>query len=525
MKSRSTDHAAPFPGVDDILAALRRRKWIALFVFVAAFGAVVSIARALPDLYHARATMLVESQRVSEAFVQQSVMAELETRIGTIRQEVMSRGRLADLIAQLGLYPDLQRKGWPADAIIERMRRDIELEPTRVEESGRGSTIGLLVGFSGRDPQTVAQVANRLASFYVDENTRIRSGQAVRTAEFLKSQLEEVKADLTEQERRSSEFKLSHSGELPQQVEVNLVSLERLNTQLRLNSEHQIRASDRRERFEQQLTDAESAAPVVAPASPRAAQLAKLRTELADLRRHFTDEYPDVLRLKQEIAVLEAERTESAPTTKPATPVVDVKTRLREAIADADAELQALRNEEASLRSSIANYEQRVDNVPRRQEEFQALSRDYQTTKDRYETLLKRYEEAQLAESLEQQHQVEHFRILDPAIPPLQPAAPSRLRLVLIGLFLSIGLVTAAVFAAEQFDTSFHDVDDLRASVSVPAIFSVPLVTVRTDAGRRWRQLAVAAASAIAVLLIIAGSHYIATGNDQLSRLAAGGRL
>src|SRR5258705_4833594 len=125
-----------FPSLDTFVEPLGRRLWLALFVFVAAFSAVVSVTRALPDLYHASATVLVESQRVSEAFVQQSVIAELETRIGTIRQEVMSRSRLGDLIAQFGLYPELQRKGWSNDAIIGRMRRDVELEPTHVDESG-----------------------------------------------------------------------------------------------------------------------------------------------------------------------------------------------------------------------------------------------------------------------------------------------------------------------------------------------------------------------------------------------------
>jgi len=509
---------------DTAVEKLRRRFWLALFVFVAGFGAVISITRALPNLYHADATVLVESQRVSEAFVQQSVIAELETRMGTIRQEVMSRARLVALITQLNLYPELQGKGLPPDALVERMRRDIELSPTHVDDSGRGSTIGLLVGFNGRDPQTVAVVANRLAAFYIDENARIRSGQAARTAEFLKSQLDDIKADLTEQERLSSAYKLSHSGELPQQVQVNLVSLERLNTQLRLNSEHQIRATDRKERLGQQLADSLSKTPEPVPMTPRATQLAKLRQELAELRRHFTDEYPEVARVQREIAVLESDRVGSA-SAAPQAPIVDANARLREDIAGADAELKALRDEEASLRQAIANYEQRVDNVPKREEELQALSRDYETTKERYQTLLKRYEEAQLSESLEQEHQVEHFRVLDAALPPGEPAGPNRLRLVIIGFLFSLALVAGAVFAVEQLDTSFHDVDDLRASVSVPTIFSVPRVAVRADAKQRWRRLAIAVVSVVAIILVIAGSGHLAAGNERLVRLVSRGRM
>lgn len=523
---RTPDDSARFPSVHAAVEALRRRKWIALFAFASALAAAISVVRSLPDLYHATATLLVDSQQVSEAFVRPTVTAELETRIQTIRQEVLSRARLTALIADLDLYPDLRAKGWPEDAIVERMRRTIELEPSRVEESGRGPTIAFLVGYSGRDPQTVAQVANRLASFFVEENTRMRSGQASRTAEFLKSQLADVRKELAAQEHRTSTFTLSHIGELPEQVEVNLVSLERLNTQLRLNSEHQIRSAERRERLEQQLDAAESAAPLPEPSeSPRALELAKLRQQLSDLLRKYTDEYPEVIRVRQEIASREREsRTDAAPVSAP-TAVPDPKPRLREAIAEAVAELTALRQEELTLRQGIASYEQRVENVPKRQEEFQSLSRDYQTIKDRYDTLLKRYEEAQLAESLEQGHAVGRFRILDPAIPPREPSAPSRTRLLIVGILFSLAMVAAVVLAAEYFDTSFHDVDDLRAAVAVPAIFSVPLIAVRPTGRTRVRTVALAAVSVVALLLIVAGSHYIATGNEQLVRLVARGRM
>src|ERR1700676_3913939 len=146
-----------------------RRKRVALLVFAGAFAVVASLAVWLPDLYRATATVLVETQHVSEEFVRSSVSAELETRIETIRQEVMSRARLADLIARFDLYPDLRKKGVALDALIDRMRRDIELELNGVAQqmSGRGPTIAFAISYSGRNPQVVARVANVLASFYV----------------------------------------------------------------------------------------------------------------------------------------------------------------------------------------------------------------------------------------------------------------------------------------------------------------------------------------------------------------------
>jgi polysaccharide chain length determinant protein (PEP-CTERM system associated) len=401
---------------------------------------------------------------------------------------------------------------------------------------GRTPTIAFAIRYTGRNPRTVADVANMLASVYVVENSKIREGQAVRTAEFLKTQLDAVKKELDAQERRATEFNLSHIGELPQQVAANLASLERLNTQLRLNGENQVRAMDRRERFERQLAEVPATLPAASAAEPARApvseELAKLRQQLEQLRRKYTDRYPEVIRMRAEIADAEKQLSERpivvSTAAKPAGPPAlstDPRTRLVQAIADTDVELNALKNEEASFRHAISSYEQRVENVPKRQEEFEALSRDSASTKERYDTLLKRYEEAQLASSLEQGQKVEQFRILDAAIPPREPAAPSRARLFAIGFFLAAALAVGSVLLMEKLDTAFHSIDDLRAFVTVPALFSIPLIPTITEARRKRRRMALAAVSVVVGLAVVfTGSRYLASNNEQLARFTADGR-
>ena len=536
MTNRIDSHQSESFGLELLVALWSRRKWIALLVFTVVLAATVTIIMSLPDLYRATATVLVETQHVSEELIRSSVSAELETRLQTIREDVMSRARLGDLITRLGLYPELRAKGEAFDAIIERMRKDVDLDLNAATAAGaRVPTIAFAIKYTGRNPQTVAQVANMLASLYVAENTKIREGQAARTAEFLKTQLAEVKNELDAQERRASEFNLSHIGELPQQVSANLASLERLNTQLRLNGENQVRAMDRRERLERQLTELASTPATLAADQANASapeQVAKLKQQLEQLRKKFTDQYPEVIRVQAELDDLERQLSEhtvvASPAAKPsaaAAPSLDPRARLVQAIADDDAELTALKNEETAFRRAIDSYEQRVENVPRREEELASLSRDSATTKDRYDTLLKRYEEAQLASSLEQGQKVEQFRILDAAIPPREPTAPSRSRLFAIGFFLAIGLAVGAVLAVEKLDTAFHNVDDLRAFVTVPTLFSIPRILTTAETRRKWRRAALTAVSvAIGLALVISGSRYLASDNESLVRLTAGTR-
>jgi uncharacterized protein involved in exopolysaccharide biosynthesis len=289
-----------------------------------------------------------------------------------------------------------------------------------------------------------------------------------------------------------------------------------------------MRVMDRRERSEKQFADALAAKPAAAAASqsPREAQLAKLRQELVELRRQFSDEYPDVIRVTSEIASLEARTPDTTVVAlSAAAPPVDSSARLTQAINDAQTELRALKKEEVALRQAIIGFEQRVENVPKRHEELQTLSRDYETTKDRYDTLLKRYEEAHLAESLERERKVEQFRLLDPAVPPREPSAPGRPRLLLMGLFLSLGLAVATVLAAHKLDTSFHGIDDLRSFVRVPTLFSIPRIATGADTRRQRRRFVLTAAAAvIGLALIVVGVRHVATGNEQIVRMVARGR-
>jgi polysaccharide chain length determinant protein (PEP-CTERM system associated) len=453
-----------------------------------------------------------------------------------IREEVMSRARLGALITNLDLYVDLKKRGASFDDVVEQMRRDVGFEVKGVDpQLGRGPTIAFAISYRGRDPETVARVANVLASSYVDENTKIREGQAVRTAEFLKAQLAEAKKVLDAQEQRVSQFNMSHLGELPQQVSANLASLERLNTQLRLNGENQVRTMDRRERLERQLADLGPAqsSPATATGSRNGAgaeQAVKLRKQLGELKGKFTDQYPDVLRLKSELADVERQLAEHDAETPsqtgpaPAAAGADPKARLLEAIGGAEAELQSLKNEELALRRAVESYEQRVDNVPRREEEFQAINRDYTTTKERYDGLLKRYEDAHVAATLEQGQSVEQFRILDAATAPREPAAPSRVKLLAMGFVLSVALAVCAVVLIERLDTTFHTVDSLRAYVSVPTLFTIPVIPTAQRTRRKLRRLAVTAVLvATGLALIVAGSRHLALDNERIVRLTTRG--
>lgn len=295
---------------ETVKSAWGRRKWLAVVVFTVPFVTGVSLIMFMPSIYRSTATILVDRQQVPESMVRPTVTSALETRLHTISQEILSRSRLDALIRQFNLYAEL-RQSAPLEDVIQRMRKDIKLELKAVQqgEDRRSATIAFDLSYDGRDPNTVARVTNTLASFYIEENLKSRERQAVGTAEFLKVQLAEAKKRLDEQEAMVSQFKKRYMGELPQQTDANLGAIERLSTQLRLNNDSQLRLRERRESLARQYADI-AAQSGDGGSESIAERLFRLKQELRSLQATYSEKYPDVRRLKQEIAALEREAAE-----------------------------------------------------------------------------------------------------------------------------------------------------------------------------------------------------------------------
>jgi hypothetical protein len=144
------------------------------------------------------------------------------------------------------------------------------------------------------------------------------------------------------------------------------------------------------------------------------------------------------------------------------------------------------------------------------------LKRDYGTAKESYDSLQKRHEEAQLAARLEQSRNAESFRVLDSAVVPTSPAAPNRMRLLIMAVFFAFAGAVGAMILAEHLDTSFHTVGELRLFTTVPVLASIPYVPARPTAADVLR-LTACVAGVIVMCGLLAGFAYrTAKENTQL---------
>jgi polysaccharide chain length determinant protein (PEP-CTERM system associated) len=491
-------------------AVWQRRKFLALAAFIMGLALFFGVAAFLPDIYRATATVLVDQEQVRQDQLRDAtgraaaLPGEVETRLQSINQQVLSRARLQEAILRFDLYPKLRNRV-PVEDIVDVMRRDIRLELKNVEqEPGHRATIAFALRYQGRDPQKVALVTNALANYFVEENGKMRGRQAAETAAFLKTQLDEMKKKLDAQEAKVAGIRGFDTGGS------GLSAYDRMGDQLRLNAERLARAVDRREVVSKQLSELD---PIGDPRS-RSEHLGKLRRELGELRSRLTDKHPDVIRAQNEIAAVESgAEVKSGAKSKPGAAADPTVQRLRTEIRELEAEIAGLRQEGKNLQGGVAGYHRKLEAA---RESPEAI-RDYEATKELYSSLLKRYAEAQQSQSVEQSQKGEKFRILDSALVPKDPEAPNRFFIKLLGMIFSIGLAVGVVMAAEQIDPAFHTVDHLRSFTKVPVLATIRRIVTATDRARERRRLGLQiAAAAAGAVLMIGVSYYLAHENEGL---------
>lgn len=521
MMSRLPEDERPTGVLQQAHAIWSRRRWLIVVVFLFPVAALGTVLAVVPSLYQATATVLVE-RRTPETLVKPTVPGDLDVRLQVLMRDVLTPARLAPLVEQFGLYPEL-RERMSATEVGDHMRRAISIETQAVERKGRGDfgTISFTVSFRYLDPAVASDVTNAVAVLFVDENLLARTAGATTTAAFLRSQLDETKRRLEEHERAVGAFKQQHAGSLPEELNVNLMAVERLGSDLRANASEQRRIIERRDAVLEQLGDPSRSSRSGSPESSRT-RLARLKEELGELRTRFTERYPDVVRLKQEIAELEAGLAREPRVAEPAALTAQQQRRL----APLDSELKQLKDEERRIKDAIATAQRRIDQAPRRQQEYQRLARDWEATRELYRTLLVRHDEAQMGEDAEQGQKAERFRVVEPAKPSSTPVAPNRLKLLLSGAALALGAAVAAAVVAEQVDTSFHSVDGVRAVTRVPVVAVVPRIVREPDVRRRRRRAWLGAvAVAAALLAVVALGYVIAHDNRELLGLLTRGRV
>src|SRR5580658_2817994 len=509
---------------------IRRRHMYFLIPFFLGWLVVWSVSWVLPSRYKSGTLILVEQPSMPKDYVTPNVTDDLQARLQSITQQILSRTRLLHIIDELNLYADKRGRLNP-DELVDRMRKDIEI--ALVFDEHHTAITSFNIYYSSHDPHLAQQVTGELTNLFISENLELRQQKSEDTTKFLEQQLESARQNLAEQEEKVRVYKDQHLGELPSQLGSNVQILSGLQSQLQneedgLNSDRQqsayLQSMLEQSRALQRAPKTENGTPVGIPALDE--ELEKLRAQLADLSSHYTDRHPDVRKLKDQIAKTEKMRDQavadlkasatatSGSSNSPASMPDSVDNADGPATVQLQGQLKAnqidMSNKEheiAALKTKIDDYQRRLNEEPVREQQFADLTRGYEQSKANYDELLKKKNDSQMATSMELLQQGEHFQMIDPPSLPLKPDFPNRLKFCGIGLGIGIALGGALAGGTEYLDDRLYNEKALKELLPVTVISEIPPITSPQEERKQERTLRLGwATAAIVVATILAGS-------------------
>jgi len=516
--------------LDHYFRLLWHRKWWVLAVWVVVSATTYVIVRRLPDVYMSETVILVDPQKVPEAYVKSTITGDIRNRLGTLSQQILSSSRLQKIIDSHNLYQAERAKGAAREDVITKMRSDISVRV--VSEFGSAQDLqAFRITYSGKDARLVSLVAQQLASLFIEENLSARELQATGTYDFLTNQLQETRKQLEQQEAKLKDFQLRHVGEMPAQEAADLQLLSQAQSQLQQEADALARAEQQRTYLQSMLTQTVSVVDIDevetntakrAEASSAPNELAKEKARLATLLSHYTESHPDVRKLKGMIEEEEARQAQAAmeaaasapPDPAPAAapvkrtphpPSAHFNPVLESQLKALDAEIAKHNEEQQRLSKLVSLYRAKLEAIPVRQQEITALQRDYEISKNHYKQLLDNQLAAQTSTQLEFRQKGEKFEVLDPATPAERPSRPNRSLYNMVGSMAGLVLGLVLAMGKEFLVMSVITSQDAVTASGLPLLGEIPVIRTQFDRRRRNRWILATTTSGLILALACGG--------------------
>ena len=486
-----------------IIEIILRQRWYIIIPFCLSMMAGIYFSLTLPKVYSASTLILLQPQRVPTNYVQSIVSVDLDLRINNLSQQILSRTNLEKIIHEFNLYFGPKFEKMFMEDKIESMRKRITIDVSRSSSRGRDAN-AFSISFMGKDPEKTMKITNALANYFIGENLKTREAQAMGTSDFLDDELSTMRKRLEEVEQALKSYRETYMGGLPEQLESNLRILDRLQEQLVERRQNLTDAKGRLVAMENVISQGQNLQPAGETGTNDTLNLDQLKAQLIQLKTRYTDQHPDIIRLKKKIADLEKE---------PKSQVHNIQ------IEDIKREITTLTGEIADILQQIKIYEFRVEETPKREQELLSLRRDYDNINETYNSLLERKLEAELAVNLEKKQQGEQFRIIDPAKMPKRPSEPDMKKLFMIFIAAGLGIGGGLVFLLEYLDTSFRKADDIESYLGLSVLATVPVVLHPKNIRMKRLNQTLSIFFVIVAFALMAGFTLISLGGYDLASL------
>ena len=431
-------------------AILWDRRWLFLIPLIICSLAGVTLAFFLPRTYEAKAVLLVESQELPQELVGSPLVSIVDQRVAKIKQDVLSRGNLIQLIQQYDLYFK-ERQNTALSKVVDKMRASTKIEGVSADigdASNKTNTIAIALTYDYAEPTKTQRVVQSMVDSFLERDSVQSAKEAQNSVEFLTTQGAEIQGQIKDIEGQLTNLKARNGSALatsgftgafsPTSYEAQIAGLERDNAIA-----------------SQQLHN-----------PTRDPGVAAAEAALASARAIYSESHPDVLFAKQRLE--EARRLAAANPNRQAAETAAAQ------ITGNNLQIQALRQASAREASRSAQITSAQGKAPAVLEQVAQLESRAVALRTQYEAIGTKLLSAQNSAKMEDRNLGERLSVADPPVVPDSPKSPNRMALSLGGIIVGGILGLALAIAAEIISKPIRGVDQIERLVGAAPLTVIP---------------------------------------------------
>jgi polysaccharide biosynthesis transport protein len=490
---------------EDLFYILLKRKWWIVASIVVCVPLAYGVWKWFPKTFKSTVVITIDSPKVVKDYVKGlgggAEGRGFEDPVTAVMHALTNKSVLLPIIKNLNPYPGSGDEA--VERLINRLRKDITLSKTK-------DGIGITLSYIHSDPRVAQGVMALLPVTLQEDGAKRREGLIETTTQFLSSELERVKRELETKEHAISEFKKAHTGDLPGQLDANLRTLDRLQTDLTITTESLNKAGERLTALEKAIKEISDLQPrdvvsvegsskrrvVTRPPDSRDAKIEGLKQKLNELLGMYKEHYPDVVLLREEIRRLESEPRlvnrdqlgademaggTSASGDRPVYKSTDPFLReLMKERSELKSEMAFLKEKQANTIRQIKEIEVRVARTPTVEQGLAILVRDYENLQKGYQSLLDKRTNARILEDYEARQFGEQYRVVEQATFPSSEEPPTLVHFLLGGFVLGCVIGFGGVIGLELLKPGFRRPEEIESYLGLSVIASIPPFDSRT---------------------------------------------
>ena len=467
-----------------------RRYWLIALILFPGMIIAAGVAYVLPPVYESTARILVESQKIPTSLAQSTVTVAASERLQLIRQRVLARENVLDVIDRLQLFANRDDLT-PTDK-VDRVRRATEIQIiaydrqlTRRQVNQPISVSSFTVTYTSDNPQIAARVANELVTRVLEINLRSRSQQAQQTHDFFKQDVERLAADLIQLETEIANYKKQNEGSLPTTLGLRKNTFESVKSRLFGAVQQKAQKEEELRTLQDRLKTLENLPQPKQNLSQEEQQLSTLRSQLAQESTRLTDAHPLIRQLKGQIQAMEqVVGVSSGGSTASANQTLQIdSTKGQIALVENDIKLIDRSIQESTQQKDT--LERTIADTPRVEAALNAFQRRLDDLRTRYQVAVAKQAEAETGEKLEIDQKAERFEVIEQARVPSAPVAPKRALIAIAGSIAALALGVGLALLLEILSSAIRTGAELERAVRLRPIATVPYIFTRAEVQRR----------------------------------------